>query len=93
MVKLHQCLHRLHCCDDWQCQMFQNQNICTAHCLLDKTLPIDLSTVLDMAVDIVNFIKARLLKSCLFSSLCEEMGAEHQSLLGVPTCGGCPLRF
>ena len=65
----------------------QNQNVRTTHCFLHreelaaKTLPKALSDVLDGAVDIVNFIKARPLKSRLFSIICEEMGAEHQSLL------------
>lgn len=43
-------------------------------------MPKELSDVLDRAVDIVNFIKARPLKTCLFSLLCKEMGAEHRSL-------------
>jgi hypothetical protein len=65
----------------------QNQNVHTTHCFLHrealvaKTLTKALSDVLDRAVDRVNFIKARQFKSCLFSNLCEEMGAEHQSLL------------
>ena len=65
----------------------QNQNVRTTHCFLHreelaaKTLPKALSDVLDGAVDIVHFIKARPLKSRLFSIICEEMGAEHQSLL------------
>lgn len=65
----------------------QNPDIRTTHCFLhrealaSKTLPKELSDVLDRAVDIVNFIKARPLKSRLFSILCEEMGAAHQSLL------------
>ena len=65
----------------------QNPHVRTTHCFLHrealvaKTLPKELSDVLDGAVGIVNFIKARPLKSRLFSILCDEMGAEHQSLL------------
>lgn len=65
----------------------QNRNVRTTHCFLHrealvaKTLPKELSDVLDGAVGIVNFIKARPLNSRLFHILCEEMGAEHQSLL------------
>lgn len=65
----------------------QNKNVRTTHCFLHrealvaKTLPKELSDALDEAVNIVNFIKARPLKSRLFSILCEEMGADHQGLL------------
>ncbi|XP_027028706.2 SCAN domain-containing protein 3-like [Tachysurus fulvidraco] len=61
----------------------KNPDVIVTHCFLHrealvaKTLPSDLAPVLDDDVYIVNFVKTRLLKCCLFASLCEEMGAEH----------------
>ena len=65
----------------------QNKNIVTNHCILHrealvaKTMPPELAEVLDQSVQVVNYIKSRPLKSRLFSQLCAEMGADHQSLL------------
>ena len=70
----------------------QNQNVRTTHCFLHrealvaKTLPKDLSDVLDGAVDIVNFIKARPLKSRLFSIM---RGNGSRAKLVAAHC--CPL--
>ena len=49
--------------------------------LVAKTMPPELAEVLDQSVQVVNYIKSRPLKSRLFSQLCTEMGADHQSLL------------
>ena len=49
--------------------------------LMTKVLPEELSETMKHCFDIVNFIKGRALNSRIFSSLCEEMGSEHQSLL------------
>ncbi|KAL7874293.1 hypothetical protein SRHO_G00052630 [Serrasalmus rhombeus] len=56
---------------------------CFLHCeaLVAKTLPEDLAPVLDDVVRMANFVKSRPLKSCIFASLCEEMLAEHTTLL------------
>ncbi|XP_040187942.1 SCAN domain-containing protein 3-like [Rana temporaria] len=65
----------------------QNPSVRNTHCFLHrealvaKTLPQELSDVLDGAVNIVNYIKMRPLKTRMFSILCAEMGAEHHSLL------------
>nr|XP_014354333.1 PREDICTED: zinc finger BED domain-containing protein 5-like [Latimeria chalumnae] len=52
---------------------------CTIHreALAAKKMPGNLKSVLDMAVKMVNFIKARSLNSRIFSTLCNEMGNEH----------------
>ncbi|KAL1276972.1 hypothetical protein QQF64_023645 [Cirrhinus molitorella] len=49
--------------------------------LAGKRMPVDLKTVLDDAVRMVNYIKSRPLQARLFSLLCEEMGSEHRQLL------------
>lgn len=49
--------------------------------LAAKRMPMDLKTVLDDAVRMVNYIKSRPLQARLFSLLCEEMGSEHRQLL------------
>ena len=65
----------------------QNPAIQVTHCcthreaLMTKVLPEELSETMKHCIDIVNFIKERALNSRIFSSLCEEMGSEHQSLL------------
>ena len=65
----------------------RNQNVIFIHCFLHrealvfKTLPADLVLVLNDVVSMVNFVKMRPVKSCLFALLCEEMGTEHATLL------------
>ncbi|CAM5120739.1 unnamed protein product [Eretmochelys imbricata] len=65
----------------------QNFGVPVTHCflhredLMAKTLPKELSLLLDEAIKILNLIKSQSLKCCLFLLLCEEMGAEHQSLI------------
>ena len=65
----------------------RNQNViftlCFFHCeaLISKTLPADVVPVLNNVVTMVNFVKMRPVKSCLFALLCEEIGAEHATLL------------
>ncbi|CAL9692042.1 unnamed protein product [Knipowitschia caucasica] len=65
----------------------RNPAVIVTHCFLHrealvaKTLPADLVPVLDDAVRIVNFVKSRPMKSRIFASLCEAMGAEHKALL------------
>uniref|UniRef100_A0AAR2KEL9 DUF4371 domain-containing protein n=1 Tax=Pygocentrus nattereri TaxID=42514 RepID=A0AAR2KEL9_PYGNA len=56
---------------------------CSLHreALAAKRVSRDLKIVLDEAVKIANFIKARPLQSRLFRVLCEEMGSSHVQLL------------
>ncbi len=49
--------------------------------LASKKMPECLKTVLNQAVQIINFIKARPLNARLFSLLCQELGAEHEQIL------------
>lgn len=51
------------------------------HALVAKKMPYELKTVLDQAVQIVNYVKSRPLQSRLFKKACEDMGSQHQSLL------------
>jgi hypothetical protein len=49
--------------------------------LAARRMPSNTKTVLEEAVNTVSFIKARPLNSQLFSSLCHEMGSDHEHLL------------
>jgi hypothetical protein len=49
--------------------------------LESKGMPPEFKTVLDSAVKLVNYIKARSLSNRLFSLLCDEMGSEYTQLL------------
>ncbi|XP_050526945.1 zinc finger BED domain-containing protein 5-like [Daktulosphaira vitifoliae] len=57
------------------------------HCIIhrealaSKYLSPELNQVLECVVNVVNYIKTRPLKSRFFKKLCEDMGAEHTSLL------------
>jgi hypothetical protein len=62
--------------------------MCTSsHCILHrhalavKRMPNSLKSVLDNAVQIVNFIKARPLNSRLFKLLCNNTGSEYETLI------------
>ncbi|XP_067137835.1 zinc finger BED domain-containing protein 5-like [Centruroides vittatus] len=65
----------------------KNPNIKNVHCflhreaLMAKSLPDELLSVLQEVVKIVNYIKSRPLNSRLFNAVCQEMEADHQSLL------------
>ena len=65
----------------------RNPGVVVTHCflrretLVAKTLSAELASVLDDVVHIVNLVKERPVKSRIFASLCEEMGAEHKVLI------------
>ena len=67
--------------------MKKQPEVVITHCFLHrealvaKTLPADLASVLNTVVSIVNYIKTKPLKSCMFAILCEEVGADHTNLL------------
>ena len=46
-----------------------------------KGMPDSMKDVLDTTVEIVNFVKARHLNSCVFSALRNDMGSDHVMLL------------
>lgn len=56
---------------------------CVIHreALASKSLDPEVNAVLQTAVKMVNFIKSRPLNTRLFSTLCQEMGSEHETLL------------
>ena len=64
-----------------------NSEIITTHgflyrgVLIGKTLNSDLTQVLKEVIEMVNYIKARPLKSRLFTKLCKEMKANYENLL------------
>ncbi|XP_068246870.1 protein FAM200C-like [Palaemon carinicauda] len=49
--------------------------------LVSRTLPAEMMDVLNVAVMVVNFIKARALNIRLFKLLCKDMEFEHKALL------------
>ena len=65
----------------------KNPEVITTHCflhrevLVSKTIGEDLKQVFDISVNMVNFIKQRPLKSCMFAKLCENMQKDHVTLL------------
>ena len=65
----------------------KNPAVITTHCfihrevLVSKTLDEGLKQVLDVTVNMVNFIKQRPLQSRMFAKLCENMQKEHKTLL------------
>ncbi|KAJ8878276.1 hypothetical protein PR048_018853 [Dryococelus australis] len=50
------------------------------HALPSRKLPSELMVVLNDAIQIINYIKSRPLKSRLFKVICEDMGSHHQPL-------------
>ena len=64
-----------------------NSEIITTHCflyrevLIGKTLNSYLTQVLKEVIETANYIKARPLKSRLFTKLCKEMEANYEHLL------------
>jgi hypothetical protein len=58
--------------------------------LVSKGMPPEFKTVLDSAVKLVNFIKARPLSNRLFSVLCDEMGSEYRELCFILKFPGFP---
>ena len=65
----------------------ENENVVVTHCflhreaLMDKTLGDKLRKMLNQAVELVNYIKTRPVKSRLFEQLCSNMDSQHRRLL------------
>ena len=58
-------------------------NHCAIHkyALAFKTLPLELTSVLDSVVKAMNFIRGRAVNSRLFKAFCDDPGKQHQYLL------------
>jgi hypothetical protein len=65
----------------------KNRNVITTQCFLHREVPVsktigeDLKIVLDVAVNMVNFIKQGPLKSRIFAKLYESVQKDHVTLL------------
>ena len=65
----------------------ENENVVVTHCflhreaLMAKTLGDKLREVLNQALELVNYIKTRPVKSRLFDQLCSNMDSQHRCLL------------
>ncbi|XP_076062498.1 protein FAM200C-like [Oratosquilla oratoria] len=65
----------------------RNPSVMSTHCILhqealaSRTLPVEMMDVLNVAIKIVNFVKAGALNSRLFKLLCKDMESEHEALL------------
>ncbi|XP_068216317.1 SCAN domain-containing protein 3-like [Palaemon carinicauda] len=64
-----------------------NPSVMSTHCILhrealaSRTLPAKMMDVLNVAIKVINFIKAGALNSRLFKLLCKDMESEHEALL------------
>lgn len=62
-------------------------NMGSTHCfihreaLMVKTIPAELKSVLDLVVNMVNFVKSRALKTRLLKEMCHEAGSKHDTLV------------
>ena len=65
----------------------KNSNVIGTHCIIhrkalaSRTMSLPLKQTLDSAIKVINYIKASVLNTQLFKKLCQDMGAEHESLL------------
>ena len=73
----------------------KNKASVTTHCFLHrealvaKTIEVDMKTVLNQAVKMVNYVRQRPLKSRIFAKLCKSMESAHISLIQ----SSCILRW
>ncbi|KAL4104841.1 hypothetical protein QTP88_020117 [Uroleucon formosanum] len=62
-------------------------NVGSTHCfihreaLMVKTIPAELKSVLNLVVNMVNFVKSRALKTRLLKEMCHEAGSKHDTLV------------
>ena len=65
----------------------KNPDITTIHCMIhrealaSKTLPINMKSVLQTLIKMVNFIKKSALNTRVFRLLCQELNSNHKDLL------------
>lgn len=64
-----------------------NQCILPKYALVTKRISASLNTVLDEAVQIINFVKTMSLQERVFKALCEDMGSHQMTLLHTEVCG------
>ena len=64
-----------------------NPTVIVTHCLLhrenlaSRKMSLELNTVIEDVIQIVNFVKSSALNSRLFSQMCSDMGSEYEHLL------------
>ena len=65
----------------------KNPSVVGTHCIIhrealaSRTMPPEMKDVLNLAIEVVNFIKAGALNSRLFKLLCKDMQSDHEALL------------
>jgi hypothetical protein len=65
----------------FQSRSEENCSLSLREVLASSDLQSQLHTVLQEAITVMNFVKAHLLNALLFAVLCEEIQADHKSLL------------
>lgn len=65
----------------WYEKNSRNTTVSFLKCFAVENIGSKVEIVLDISVETITWIMGRLLNSCLFTSLCEDLGIEHTALL------------